>query len=365
VIQSLKSGPARQALLLSVGLWLVAFGFYIAPGLAQGVVTEKGVQFLCGCAFTGMLLSAGLYVLISRTRRLSRAGWAAVTVAGVVGATLLHALIDTAVYEHLFHFKARLSATGHLDAHALNVLNNFLLLSAVYIIYAGGLALTFSAQALQERERSLAAALARAQEAQLAALRFQINPHFLFNALNAVTSLIGAGRNAEAGAVVQRLADFFRASLTTSPGAFTQLDEELDIVSSYLEIEAARFGPRLVVEIEAPDELADALVPPFLVQPLVENAIKHGVARSKRPVRVTVSAEAEGEQLRLAVRDDGEAGGGPPAAGAGVGLENVAQRLGVLFGDRGELRTRRLENGYLAEIRLPLARAAGLLRAAE
>lgn len=360
---------ARQAALLCVGLWLVAEVFYLAPFLSIGRLEPRLVGYFSVCGLVGMAFCWGIFLALRAGQRLPRRRRLA-TGAGVTLAALgVHTVFDSWLYDALMHPAAVLGRRDPAGVFEMLLLTNLTALASVYAIFATGVALALSDEALRERERSLADARAAAQEAQLAALRFQINPHFLFNALNAVTSLVGAGRNAEAQGVVGRLSSFFRASLSAPPGAVLPLEEELDVIGSYLQIEATRFGPRLAVEIDAPSELMGAMIPHFLLQPLVENAVKHGVAASRRPVTVRVAARQEGADLVLSVQDDG-ADAGPPApgtgkgAGTGVGLANVRARLAALYGAAGRLTARPLSPGFEVEIRMPLAFAETARRAA-
>jgi LytS/YehU family sensor histidine kinase len=194
-----------------------------------------------------------------------------------------------------------------------------------------------------------------ATAARLAALRYQLNPHFLFNTLNAVSSAVVNHRIEEAETMLSRLADFLRVTLAADPQAMIPLEDELETLQAYLAIEGERFRDRLGVRFVCPDRLLQALVPSFLLQPLVENSIKHGVSRTTRTVTLRVEAMQDGDDLVVIVEDDG--GGRAterPAPGSGVGLENVRQRLEVLYGSRGALQATPRERGYLAMIRLPL-----------
>lgn len=354
---------ARQAALLCVALWLVAEVFYLAPFVSIGRLEPRLVGYFTACGLVGMILCWGVFLALRAGRRLPRKPRIAAGVGVTLAALGVHTVFDTWLYAKLLHPVAMLGRRDPAGVLEMLLLTNLTALASVYAIFATGVALALSDEALRERERSLAAARAAAQEAQLAALRFQINPHFLFNALNAVTSLVGAGRNAEAQGVVGRLSSFFRASLGTPPGAVLPLEEELDVIGSYLQIEATRFGPRLAVEIDAPSELMSAMIPHFLLQPLVENAVKHGVATSRRPVVIRVGARQEDGMLVLTVQDDGAAAA-PPPPGTGVGLANVQARLSALYGDAGALAVRPLSPGFEAEIRLPLALADAARRAA-
>ncbi|MGA0607754.1 sensor histidine kinase [Phenylobacterium sp. VNQ135] len=347
---------AWQAMLWCVVLWVINQSFYLAPVLkTRGIDGITGLYFV-GCAVLGVIFCFSIFAGQWKARNLPRAGRVAVAIASTLASLVGHTISDSILFMAMLGPGTAAGAKHqYVQQWDLVILTNFTSLAAVHVIFACAVALTLASIQAEERERSLAAARAAAQEAQLAALRFQVNPHFLFNALNAVTSLVGSGRNAEAVAVVSRLSSFFRASLGVPPGASVPLQDELDVVGSYLDIEAARFGERLAIEIEAPEALYNALVPHFLLQPLVENAIKHGVAASKRRVTVRVAVRAEARALILTVSDDAAVlAGGPAPAGTGIGLANVAARLAALFGDDASVTTRALEPGFEAEVRLPL-----------
>ncbi len=217
------------------------------------------------------------------------------------------------------------------------------------------LALSYAAQ-VRASEREAARLKAAAQSAELKALRYQVNPHFLFNTLNSISSLVISGRAAQAEAMILNLSRFFRTSLADDPTEDARLAEEIALQRLYLDIEAVRFSDRLRVQIEVEPGLEDACVPGMILQPLVENAIKHGVSPSKRPVTVRLTAaRAEDSRIRLVVEDDGESGSS--ASGTGVGLRNVADRVRVRFGDAAEVRAERpAEGGFRASVSMPLVR---------
>jgi len=197
---------------------------------------------------------------------------------------------------------------------------------------------------------------AAASAASLAALRYQLNPHFLFNTLNAISSLIVLKDYGAADAMLARLSDFLRATLSSEPGALLPLEDELATLRHYLEIESVRFGERLEVQFTWPPELADVLVPRFLLQPLIENAIKYALAPSATPVKISVEASADGDTLMVAVEDDGMGLEKDARPGTGAGIANVRQRLETLYGAAGSLDTPKRDRGFLAIVRLPLAR---------
>jgi hypothetical protein len=190
-----------------------------------------------------------------------------------------------------------------------------------------------SATRLRAAERRAAGAERDAQAAQLRALRYQVNPHFLFNTLNSLSSLVMARRDEEAEAMIVNLSTFFRSSLTLDPGEDIALTQEIDFQQLYLDIEKLRFPRRLDVRLDVPAELGGARVPPLILQPLVENAIKHGVARTAEPVRLTIAAREEDSQLLLTVENDrGPAEPTKSEHDTGVGLANVCERLAARFG---------------------------------
>lgn len=193
-------------------------------------------------------------------------------------------------------------------------------------------------------------------QAQLAALRAQLHPHFLFNALNAVVALVSEDPPA-ARRVTVRLAELLRATLAATERSTLPLGEELDLTRRYLEIEEVRFGDRLQVTWSVDDGVLEAMVPAFVLQPLVENALVHAVAPRASGGRVEVVAARRGDAVHLSVLDDGP---GPRAGGAtrghGVGLGNLRDRLERLYGGRAMLRlAERPGGGAVVEVTLPPA----------
>ncbi|WP_337185337.1 histidine kinase [Phenylobacterium sp.] len=348
----------RSATGVAVGfavlVWLIAFAGYAAPGVAAGNYVGRHFAYLVGTVAFGALLSVGFYGLMTAVRRRPIALRVAVALAAVPTLAVVHSTADLIAIRLYLRELFQVGPNALVSGEGIMFLNNMMMLTPTHVTYAVGVSLGFALRAVAEREQRLAGALAAAQEAQLAALRFQINPHFLFNSLNAVVALVGAGRSQEARDVVTRLAEFFRATLAAEPNAVVTLEEEFDLLAAYLDIEAARFGDRLHVAIDLPSDLAEARTPHLLLQPLVENAVKHAVAPSKSRVTIRISARREGTRLVLAVADDGAAGGGPGRRGLGVGLRNVEARLETLYGDRSRLSAAPGPRGYRAEVILPL-----------
>ena len=219
---------------------------------------------------------------------------------------------------------------------------------------AAYLALSYSIT-VQEQERHAAALIVEAQEAQVRALRYQINPHFLFNTLNAIAALV-RDEPARAEDMVVQLSDFFRRSLAINPMEDVTLSEEVELQRLYLEIERTRFPERLRLDVALAGDSADARVPALLLQPLVENAVKHGVARSEGLTCIRIRARVDGPDLEIVVENDAVAGG-PASSGEKVGLQNVAERLRSRFGDEASLASAELaEGGFRNTLRIPLRR---------
>ena len=202
------------------------------------------------------------------------------------------------------------------------------------------------------REARLEAELARAE---LQALRGQVRPHFLFNALHAVGSTVRTGDADGAVTLLAQLGDLLRASLESDGATEVPLARELDVARATLALERARIGDRLAVTWDVDGAPPGARVPPWSLQPLVENAVSHGVASHAGPARLAVRARAEGGRLRLTVEDDGPGPGASPRAGTGIGLANTRARLDALYGGDAALTLAPGEGGgAVATLDLPL-----------
>lgn len=198
------------------------------------------------------------------------------------------------------------------------------------------------------RDRELRAAQLETslQEAKLLALRSQLNPHFLFNALNSVSALMHRDVDA-ADAMLARIGELLRLTLASDGSHEVRLHEELELLEHYLDVERIRFAERLAVTVDVPSSALAAHLPPFSLQPLVENAIHHGVASRARGGRVTISARQVNDRLQLRVTDDGPGLGMSPPLREGVGLRNTRDRLRQMYGEAQQLAFRRPESGGL------------------
>jgi two-component sensor histidine kinase len=230
--------------------------------------------------------------------------------------------------------------------------------SAFYI------AMVAQSQALGAQRRA-AEAESAARAAQVRALRYQVNPHFLFNTLNSLSSLVMSARPEEAEEMILKLSTFFRSSLSLDPSADVTLAEEIALQRLYLDIERVRFPKRLRVEIDVPADLETARLPALILQPVVENAIKYGVsptrervtlrivAREAGPARFTVEISNSGKMASPRERDD-------TPEGTGLGLGNVCERLRARFGNAAQCQFGPIDGGgYRVVMTLPLDRADG------
>lgn len=241
---------------------------------------------------------------------------------------------------------------------AADIMVSWLFFFAAWSAYY--LATQAQAQALIAQRRAAEAENA-AQSAQLQALRYQINPHFLFNTLNSLSSLVMTGRSDRAEAMLLALSTFFRSSLSLDPSADVTLAEEIDLQRLYLDIETTRFPDRLQVEINVPKDLNQARLPALLLQPIVENAIKYGVSKSRKAVLLRIEAKKTGDgRMQLEISNRLKNGGKNelPAAtheGTGVGLANVCQRLETRFGSRSSCRFGPMtDGGYKVSLIMPV-----------
>jgi len=329
-----------------------------AYGLAQYVGSavygkEPGyVQVIAIAAAAGFLLSAPLRLLYWRL-------WERGPAAILIGSPLVcwivalawRAIINTAYMRIVKPEWAMEHPPQPLEIF-VGTLSSMALLLCWSGLYFG---VKFYERLQLEREATLKAS-ALAQEAQLKMLRYQLNPHFLFNTLNAISTLVLDGQNRTANLAVSRLSEFLRYTLDQDPMKKVTLRQELDALNLYLGIEKLRFGDRLRLEFDVDERAESALVPSLLLQPLAENAMKYAISPREEGGSVTIMAGIEGGQLRLAVADDGP--GLPPAAvggnGRGVGLRNTRERLKVLYGDSHRVEVIDAAPGLRVEMRLPL-----------
>lgn len=218
--------------------------------------------------------------------------------------------------------------------------------TALYFAYKA----TF--ETMEQRQKA-AEALDLAKEAQLKMLRYQLNPHFMFNSINAICTLILRQDNQHAVSMLEKLCDLLRYSLYTDPLAKVTVAEEIDILQSYFAVEQCRFRDKLAVTISADDDVRPLLMPSLLLQPLAENALKHGMQQAQQHYAVSVSFSRQDDFLIIAMLDNGS--GFSPDASPGIGLQNCEARLALLYPGQSLFQFgNRPDQGAWIHIRIPL-----------
>ncbi len=231
-------------------------------------------------------------------------------------------------------------------------------LSRYYIIltwaslYIAMLAIA-QARAAERREQKFKSA---ARDSELRSLRYQVNPHFLFNTLNSLSALVMTGKAQSAERMIQTISRFYRHSLADEPTGDVALRDEFDLQKLYLDIEAVRFPDRLNCEFDLPTSLEEARVPGMILQPLVENSVKYAVSPVKRQVTIKIRAREEFDRLVVCISDDGPGVPDGTPHGFGIGLANVHDRLETRFGSDIGFTSGPIEGGYMTEMRIPLTR---------
>jgi histidine kinase/histidine kinase/DNA gyrase B/HSP90-like ATPase len=302
---------------------------------------------------------------LSRVLPLDRGGWrrrltaTAAHVAVGIPVAVVHGLL----YQHAdrlasgYNPEPRMLALYYVGTTFFTVLFD----GIVYAAIVG--AITMRSYARRYRDRDLKAAQLEQQltQAKLSALQMQLNPHFLFNALSSVTQLIRRDAKSDAIDLVVGFSELLRQSLASSNDTEVPLSQELQFTRRYLEIEQVRFADRLHTGVHIAPNVEHALVPRFILQPLVENALRHGVADEEGQIDVLVRGVARGQHLVLSVEDSGAGlSSTSPRSGAGFGLVHTRQRLSEAYGQDASLELRsRTGGGAIAEVVLPLVQPLG------
>jgi LytS/YehU family sensor histidine kinase len=338
----------RTLIIAALAVWLIAFSVWTADSLVTPPphVIERALRRLIVCA-------GGFGICLAMARALHAAAGQSFLrraalggVACVVG-SIAFAMVNHVVVYEIAPLWGTSSWTDALDMALMDVWV-FAAWTALY------LSLSSDAEARDHRER-LAEVQALALDAQNRMLLHQINPHFMFNCLNALSSLILQKDTKRAEGMVLALSAFLRRAIDTNLPDRNPLGYELDEQGRYLGIDQVRFGERLRFKDRVPPDLRGAMVPSLILQPLVENAVKHGVSRTEDEVTIEVTAERHGEELLIEVRDDARVNGKGSLPRLGVGLCNVRGRLEALYGGKASLDCERVEpHGFRARLRLPL-----------
>lgn len=328
----LTDDSARQVQRIGLQISVVYFFFLLVvlTGLAMLDGWETPLTFAGRCI--NHAIAIGFTILMGMA--VTRFGWGSFALKACFLVVLT--LISASVYFLVSFYVFRLMGMNETPLMIGSALRMILYWFAQFLGWSALLLALIYHFEVQDRERQLSSLREQAYGAQMRALRYQINPHFLFNTLNALAALIEERELPAAERMVISLSAFLRSTLAMDPLRDISLGEELDIQVRYLDIERERFSDRLSVVIDVAPALRQALVPSLILQPLVENAVKHGVGGVDRAVQVRIRAERTDDTLLVHVENDSPS---TPTSvdGTGVGLRNVAERLAARFGATGQL----------------------------
>ncbi len=353
IVSLTRSEERRIFWSLLLLVWITASLTYGPFLFSSGVTISKLITFPSTVAIGMVTNSLMRLVYMHLRQRTFVVKYATILVMAIIGASL-EAVFSIAVYEH---FSKAMNWTQRFSWLASSAISEtwFLLgWAALYISFVENLL-------IRKQQEALASAAQLAHTAQIKMLRYQLNPHFLFNTLNSLSSLIVHKQGEEAESMLMRLSRFLRYSLDSEPTQLVSLEEEIGAQKHYLAIEKARFGDKLDVVFDIEDDLADALVPSLLIQPLVENAIKHAFAPSLEGGTITIRASSAEGMLHMQVEDTGPGVEDPHALldekNPGVGVRNTYERIKVLYGEKGQFSiVNKEEGGLRISIAFPLRR---------
>ncbi|RUO25730.1 sensor histidine kinase [Aliidiomarina minuta] len=266
-------------------------------------------------------------------------------------AAAIWAVIDNATQWEIYKF-------GYRPHNPLFYFNHSIAKFYIMLSWSGLYFVIKYYQMLQDEKQKALTAVSMAHQSQLKMLRYQLNPHFLFNTLNAISTLILVQENKAANKMMAKLSDFLRFSLDNEPIKRIPLSRELEVMMLYLDIEKVRFEERLQVTTSVSESASRGLVPSMLLQPIIENSIKYAIARLEEGGLIEIRAKVDGEDLLIEVADNGPVPFSEPKTTyngrTGVGLSNTRQRLKALYGKRYSFNlSANQPNGCLVEIRIP------------
>ena len=318
----------------------------VSTGLSIQSVLIPIIETIVGYCLT--LLLSTLYGLF---RRLPRISGILLTLVTLAAATLFYAVLDAFSFSFI---GPKVPTPGiNLTMVLQSIFINFTVLAGWSALYFG-----INFYLIVEKQIDQMQVLeSQASSAQLAMLRYQLNPHFLFNTLNSISTLVLLKQTERANVMLSRLSSFLRYTLANEPTALVSLSQEVDTLKLYLEIEKMRFDERLRPHFDIDPRVAKVRLPSLLLQPLVENAIKYAVTPQEEGADITVTARLAGERVQIAVSDTGPGlieAKSRPSLSTGVGLANIRERLAQAFGPdhRFEARSNPGE-GFSVEIEIP------------
>lgn len=329
----------RVAIGSIIAMWLIYF--LITTGLAMLAGSPEQWAYIGRRAVVcvaGILCTFVLYQLLQRVQPQGFGARLAVAMGAAVPLVMFYAAINLYVFFYWFPSPDTHKIIDEVQSKFPVAWEMVLILDSSirwYFFFAVWAALYVAfgyANEMRAVERRANHFRLEAKNAQLRALHYQVNPHFLFNTLNSLSTLVMRGSKVEAESMIMNLASFLRSSLEVDPEQFVSLEEEIALQRLYLDIEQARFPDRLQVEVSVPEELKRACVPVLILQPIIENAIKYGVGPSKGRIAIRLTASSEFGLLVLRIENDIDPAAPVPAPGTGLGLGNVRERLLTRYG---------------------------------
>lgn len=338
----------RAFWILQTAGWTFYLLLRMASGIGNGMSASFIIPLLVSVA-TGysitLVLSAAFRWLISRQP--------IVTWSGATIAVLLAVAAYSAIDAWVFNMMDRAGGTFNGALFLGSITINFLLIAAWSALYFG---INFYI-ILEERADELLKLEGQASSAQLAMLRYQLNPHFLFNTLNSISTLVLLKQTERANAMLSRLSSFLRYTLVYEPTAQVTLAQEVETLKLYLDIEKMRFEERLRTRFEVDPAVAKARLPSLLLQPLVENAVKYAVTPQEEGADIALEARLVGDKVRITVSDSGPGLNGAvqsTTSSTGVGLANIRDRLVQAYGEDQAIEYgSRPDGGFEVTIELP------------
>ena len=339
----------RNAILFAAGVWAAELLQWALRSWSNdtldGVVMalEKVVYNLIAFALT-----SGIWLILRGRRRYT--GWGFVLAATPL--IFLASALNTVLSWGLYYLYNPLPDPIPLSLEWIRAAPQPLSYLWVFLTWACFVATMVGSAEVRERERALAESEKAVQDARLRALRYQVHPHLVFNSLNSIAALLDAREYGAAQHTLQLLSGFLRNTLAASSENMVSLHSELESQETYLAIETVRFADRLQVMFSVDPGVRQALVPTLILQPLVENAVTHGLGRSLRGAAIEIGARRVGDRLQLWVQDDAMADG-PRRPGMGIGLDNIRSRLSTQYGGDATLVAGPTGSGWRSEIDMP------------
>jgi hypothetical protein len=341
----------REGIALTVALWSFTLFVYMPMIVARYEgMGLRSILLDSSTILVSMAFAMPLFALFRAVYPLRRRAQIAIMIVAVFATAVLQSAFDLLFTAFVADtLESRWQTMPQDLRHSYGAAFNY---AAVFAVNCALFQLAAGRRRAIRQERELAHLRATATQAQLDALRLKFSPHFLFNTLNAISTMVVTKRNAEAEQGIEALSSFLRASIDHDPETVAPLEDQLQLVDHYLQLEEMRFGERLAVSLDYADDVGAIIVPALLIQPLVEAAIRDGVEPSSAPVRIRIAAWRDADDLALCVSDDAPRA---PSREASAAVETLRGRLRALYGAAASIIVRAGEEGVATTLRMPAA----------